>query len=170
MNQPGALPEIYSFGHRNLQGLAIHPDTGKLFSHEHGPQGGDELNLVQAGQNYGWPVVTFGQEYGSGAAIGEGVSRPDMTDPLYVWVPSIAPSGLAILGASSQHPWASSLLIGGLRARCLVRLMPQATAGFTEQRYALPESPRIRDVRIGLSDRILVLTDEPAGGLFEVVV
>ncbi len=170
VNQPGALPEIYSFGHRNLQGLAIHPDTGKLFSHEHGPQGGDELNLVQAGQNYGWPVVTFGQEYGSGAAIGEGVSRPDMTDPLYVWVPSIAPSGLAILGASSQHPWASSLLIGGLRARCLVRLMPQATAGFTEQRYALPESPRIRDVRIGLSDRILVLTDEPAGGLFEVVV
>jgi glucose/arabinose dehydrogenase len=170
VNRPGALPEIFSFGHRNLQGLAIHPDTGQLLAHEHGPQGGDELNLVQAGQNYGWPVVTFGQEYGSGAPIGEGVHRPDMTDPLYVWVPSIAPSGLAILGASSQHPWASSVLIGGLRARCLVRLTPQATAGFTERRYALPGSPRIRDVRIGSSGRILLLTDEPAGGLFEVLV
>ena len=170
VKRPGVLPEIFSFGHRNLQGLTIQPETGQLLAHEHGPQGGDELNLVRAGQNYGWPVVTFGQEYGSGAAIGEGVSRPDMTDPLYVWVPSIAPSGLAVLGASSRHPWASSVLIGGLRARCLVRLTPQATAGFTERRYALPGSPRIRDVRIGSSGQILVLTDEPAGGLFEVLV
>ncbi|MRD55600.1 PQQ-dependent sugar dehydrogenase [Betaproteobacteria bacterium LSUCC0115] len=170
VNWPGALGNIYSFGHRNLQGLAIHPDSGQLMAHEHGPQGGDELNLVQAGQNFGWPVVTFGQEYGSGAPIGEGVHRSDMTDPLYVWVPSIAPSGLAILGASSQHPWASSMLIGGLRARCLVKLTAQPSAGFGERRYALPGSPRIRDVRIGSSGQVLVLTDEPAGGLFEVLV
>jgi len=170
VNQPGARPEVFSFGHRNLQGLAIHPDTGHLIAHEHGPQGGDELNWVQAGQNCGWPVVTFGQEYGSGAPIGEGFHRQDMTDPLYVWVPSIAPSGLAILGASSQHPWASSLLIGGLRARCLVRLTAQPTSGFMERRYALPGSPRIRDVRVGSSGQVLALTDEPAGGLFEVLV
>jgi len=170
VNQPGALGSIYSFGHRNLQGLAIHPDSGQLMAHEHGPQGGDELNWVQAGQNYGWPVVTFGQEYGSGAPIGEGFHRQDMTDPLYVWVPSIAPSGLAILRASSQHPWTSSVLIGGLQARCLVRLTPQTTAGFTERRYALPGSPRIRDVRVGSSGQVLALTDEPAGGLFEVLV
>ena len=170
VNRSGALPEVYSYGHRNLQGLAIHPDTAQLIAHEHGPQGGDELNWIQAGQNFGWPVVTFGQEYGSGATIGEGVHRPDMTDPLYVWVPSIAPSGLAIIGASSPHPWASSMLIGGLRARCLVRLTAQPSAGFGERRYALPGSPRIRDVRIGSSGQLLLLTDEPAGGLFEVLV
>lgn len=169
LKQPGALPEIFSLGHRNLQGLAIDPDSGQLFSHEHGPQGGDELNLVRAGVNYGWPRVTFGQEYGSGEAIGEGVHRPDMADPLYVWVPSIAPSGLAILGKSAQHPWASSLVIGGLRARCLVRLTPHSAAGFSERRYALPGAPRIRDLRLSPSGRMLALTDEPNGGLFELL-
>lgn len=170
VNQPAALPEIFSFGHRNIQGLAINADSGQLFAHEHGPQGGDELNLIQAGVNYGWPRVTFGQEYGSGDAIGEGVHRPDMADPLYVWVPSIAPSGMVILGKSSEHPWASSLVIGGLRARCLVRLTPDSAAGFNERRYALPGAPRIRDLRLGTSGRMLALTDEPAGGLFEVLV
>ena len=170
VNQPGALPEIFSLGHRNIQGLAIDPDSGQLFAHEHGPQGGDELNLVRRGVNYGWPRVTFGQEYGSGEAIGEGVHRPDLADPLYVWVPSIAPSGMAILGTSSQHPWASSLVIGGLRARCLVRLSPDPTARFSERRYALPGAPRIRDLRLSPSGRMLALTDEPTGGLFELLI
>lgn len=169
VSQSGALAEIFSLGHRNLQGLSLDPETGRLIAHEHGPQGGDELNRIRAGGNYGWPLVTFGTEYGSGAPIGEGSHRPDMVDPLYVWVPSIAPSGLAIVSNASAHPWAGSHLIGALRARCLVRLAQSPSGQLIETRYSLPGNPRIRDVRVTPASQVLVLTDEPDGALLEVL-
>jgi aldose sugar dehydrogenase len=121
-NPFGARPEIFSFGNRNVQGAALHPGTGALWTHEHGPQGGDEVNVIRAGQNYGWPVITFGRAYGTGFRIGEGTSRPDVAAPLHVWVPSIAPSGMAFYdgsgsragaatpssGPSSTGPWSGS--------------------------------------------------------------
>ena len=101
LQQAGASPEIWSYGHRNVQGAALHPATGELWAHEHGPQGGDELNRVLPGRNYGWPVITFGREYVIGSKIGEGTARADVEAPLTQWTPSIAPSGMAFYTAES---------------------------------------------------------------------
>jgi glucose/arabinose dehydrogenase len=157
----GGAPEVYSMGHRNLQGLAVHPTTGEVWAHEHGPQGGDEVNRIQAGQNYGWPRATFGKEYVTGFSIGEGSRLAGMVDPIHVWVPSIAPSGMTWLGGST-------LVVGALKARCLVRLTPKASGGFQEARFKLPGEPRIRDVRAVGPSSLLVLTDESKGRLLRV--
>jgi len=108
----GALPEIWSYGHRNVQGAALHPQTGALWTHEHGPQGGDEVNVVRAGRNYGWPVVRFGREYVTGTAIGEGTAKPGIEPPLWQWTPSIAPSGMAFCTTDRHSGWKGSLLVG----------------------------------------------------------
>ena len=161
----GALPEIWSWGHRNVQGAALGPD-GRLWVHEHGPQGGDEVNIVQAGRNYGWPVITYGENYGGGK-IGEGAAKAGMEQPLHYWVPSIAPSGMAFLTSDRYGAaWKGSLFVGSLRFARLHRLQFDATGRVVCDEYLLDKAGhRIRDVRQGPDGWIYLLTDSPEGQL-----
>ncbi|MFN0098259.1 MAG: PQQ-dependent sugar dehydrogenase [Gemmatimonadaceae bacterium] len=122
VNTPGALPEIWSYGHRSVQGIAVHPTTNALWTNEHGPQGGDELNLTQAGKNYGWPVIGYGVNYGSGSAIHGGTTRRGMEQPVNVWVPSIAVSTLVIYTGDKYPGWKGNFFIGGMVGQRIVRL------------------------------------------------
>lgn len=163
-----ALPEIWSYGHRNPQGAAWGPD-GRLWVHEHGPQGGDELNRPERGGNHGWPVVTFGEQYGGGR-IGEGTHKPGMVPPLHHWTPSIAPSGMAWLTSDRYGAaWRGSLFIGALRGRQLVRLDVEGTRVVREQRLLQELGERIRDVRQGPDGWLYVLTDAPDGRLLRLL-
>jgi glucose/arabinose dehydrogenase len=160
----GALPEIWSLGHRNMQGAALAPD-GTLWTHEHGPQGGDEINLPQAGRNYGWPVVTFGENYGGGK-IGEGLTaKTGMEAPLHYWVPSIAPSGMAFLTSDRYgKAWQGNLFIGSLKFGYLARL--ELEGGKVAREHRLIETgERVRDVRQGPDGLLYVLTDSARGKL-----
>lgn len=161
----GALPQIWSYGHRNLQGAALHPQTGALWTHEHGPQGGDELNLTEAGRNHGWPLITYGREYGSGFKIGEGTARSDIVAPLTHWVPSIAPSGMAFLTSDRYPGWQGSLFIGALRGEMLVRLQLDGSKVLREERLLGSLGERIRDVRQGPDGWLYLLTDARDGKL-----
>jgi aldose sugar dehydrogenase len=162
----GARPEIYSIGNRNIQGAALHPKTGELWTHEHGPQGGDEVNVIRAGRNYGWPVITYGVNYGIGTKIGEGTHREGMEQPLHYWVPvSIAPSGMAFYEGEKFPGWRGSLLIGALRDRMLVRLELDGEKVTREERLIRNVLGRIRDVRVGPDGYVYVLTDESNGVL-----
>jgi glucose/arabinose dehydrogenase len=165
IGQPGKRAEIYSYGHRNGQGAALHPQTGDLWIHEHGPQGGDELNIIEAGKNYGWPVITYGKEYGSGDDIGEGTHKAGMQQPLYHWVPSIAPSGMAFYSGDKFPAWQGNLFIGSLKFRLLVRLELEGTKVVAEERLLKNELGRIRDVRTGPDGYIYLLTDATNGKL-----
>jgi glucose/arabinose dehydrogenase len=168
VNQPGKKPEIYSYGHRNSQGAALHPQTGKIWIHEHGPQGGDELNIIGPSNNYGWPVITFGKEYGSGEDIGEGTNKTGMQQPLYYWVPSIAPSGMAFYNGDRFPEWQGNLFIGSLKFRLLVRLELEGMKVVKEERLLKNEVGRIRDVRVGPDGFIYLLTDEKNGKLIRI--
>jgi glucose/arabinose dehydrogenase len=164
----GALPEIWSYGHRNPQGAALAPD-GSLWIHEHGPQGGDEINLPQPGRNYGWPVITYGENYGGGK-IGEGVTgRAGMEQPLHYWVPSIAPSGMAFL-TSDRYGAAmkGNLFVGSLKFGYLARLELAGGKVVREQRL-LEGAGRVRDVRQGPDGLLYVLTDAGKGSLLRLV-
>ncbi len=161
--QPGARPEIWSIGHRNVQGAAIHPLTGELWATEHGPQGGDELNVVEAGKNYGWPVITYGVNYGSGTKIGEGTAKAGMEQPLTYWVPSIATSGLAFLTSDRYPGWQGNAFIGGLAGQVLVRLELDGRKVVREHRLLQDLRERIRDVRQGTDGWLYVLTDSAKG-------
>ena len=163
VGKPGALPEIWSYGHRNVQGAALHPATGELWADEHGPQGGDELNVVDAGRNYGWPVITFGAEYGSGAKIGEGTAKPGMEPPLTHWVPSIATSGLAFLTSERYPGWKGNAFVGALKAQLLVRLELDGRKVVREERLLQDWGERIRDVRQGPDGWLYLLTDSANG-------
>ena len=121
--QDGALPAIWSYGHRNPQGLLVHPETGALWANEHGPQGGDELNLILPGLNYGWPVVGYGVNYGSGTAIHAGTRGEGMESPAHFWVPSIATSGLMVYTGDRFPLWKGSFFVGGMAGRQLARLI-----------------------------------------------
>ncbi len=167
VNTPGALPDIWSFGHRNVQGAALHPLTGRLWAHEHGAMGGDELNLVQAGRNFGWPVITHGVDY-SGAKIGEGRARPGMEQPLHFWVPSIAPSGMAFVTTNRLPGWRGSLLVGSLKFKLLVRLSLDGEHVVQEDRVFTRLGERVRDVRQGPDGLLYLLTDDSQGGLLRV--
>jgi len=156
----GALPEIWSYGHRNVQGATLHPTTGVLWVHEMGPRGGDELNVPQAGRNYGWPLVSWGRHYDE-RAIPSPASRPDLAGSLRQWTPVIAPSGMAFYTGSLFPAWRGSLLIGGLVARGVVRLTVQGQQVTGEERIALGQ--RVRDVRQGPDGAVYVLTDEASG-------
>lgn len=157
VGRAGARPEVFSLGHRNIQGAALHPRTGELWTHEHGPRGGDEVNITRQGLNYGWPVITYGREY-YGASIGEGSAKAGMEQPLHYWVPSIAPSGMTFYTGESIPSWKGSLLVGALAAMQLVRLELSPGNGVThEERIALGE--RIRDVRQGPDGAVYLLTD-----------
>ncbi len=165
VGKPGARPEIYSYGHRNLQGAALHPKTGQLWTHEHGPQGGDEINAIVAGANHGWPIITYGKEYGTGFSIGEGTHKAGMLQPLHYWVPSIAPSGMAFYTAEQFHNWQGNLLVGSLKSELLVRLELDGNKIINEHRILQNRLGRIRDVRQGPDGFIYLLTDENNGEL-----
>ncbi len=161
-----ARPEKWTLGNRNMQGAALHPVTGELWTHEHGPQGGDEINRMRAGVNYGWPVITYGVNYGIGTRIGEGTSKPGMEQPLHVWVPSIAPSGMAFVSGNRFTHWQGDLLVGALRGSMLVRLVLQDNKITHEERMLQGDIGRIRDVRVGPDGLVYLLTDAPDGALY----
>jgi aldose sugar dehydrogenase len=165
LKTPGALPEIWSHGHRNIQGAAIHPSTGDLWTHEHGPQGGDEVNLTRAGVNHGWPVVTFGRNYGIGTKIGEATERDDIPKAAVTWVPSIAPSGMAFLTSDRYPGWQGQLFVGALRGQALVRLELDGAKVVKEERLLTELGERIRDVRQGPDGWLYVITDSRNGKL-----
>ncbi len=163
VGRAGALPEIWSYGHRNVQGAAVHPVTGRLWAIEHGPRGGDELNVARPGRNYGWPVVSHGVEY-SGLPVGDGrKSAPGMEDPVAVWSPVIAPGGMAFYDGAAFPAWRGNLLVAGLRSRALVRLELDGEAVRAEERLLEPEGRRMRDVAVGPDGFVYVLTDERRG-------
>lgn len=158
---PGAKPEIWSYGHRNPQGLVIDAVTGRVWSTEHGPQGGDEVNRIEPGRNYGWPIITHGIDY-SGAPIGIGTHAPGMEQPLHVWVPSIAPSGLALKREGENV----SLWSGALVGQMVVRLQVEGDRILSEERFLKEVLGRIRDVREGPDGSLYVITDDPEGALY----
>jgi glucose/arabinose dehydrogenase len=167
VDKPGALPEIWTYGHRNPEGLAFAPD-GALWENEHGPQGGDEINVLQPGRNYGWPVITYGEEYGGGP-IGEGTHKAGMEQPLHYWVPSIAPSGMAFLTSDRYGPaWKGNLFVGSLKFEYLDRI-ELAGEKVTREDKLLEGIGRVRDVRQGPDGYLYVLTDEGNGKLVRVV-
>ncbi len=168
VDRPGARPEIWSYGHRNPQGLVIHPETGDIWTTEHGPQGGDELNLIRPGVNYGWPVIGYGVNYGSGTTIHIGTHREDLESPIHFWVPSIATSGLMLYTADRFPEWRGSLFVGGMRGQQLARLTMDG------QRVVIEETlvhgiGRVRDVRQGPDGYIYLAIDDRQGGLTPVV-
>ncbi len=164
-----AKPEIYSYGHRNMQGAALNPRSGKVWTHEHGPQGGDEINIPEAGRNYGWPVITYGVNYGIGTAIGEGTHKPGMEQPIYYWVPSIAPSGMAFYAGDRFPAWKGDLFVGSLKFGLLVRLELDGDRITHEERLLDGKLGRIRDVRQGPDGLIYLLTDESNGQLIRLL-
>lgn len=160
----GAMPQIFTYGNRNVQGAAIHPRTGELWAHEHGPQGGDELNILRVGRNYGWPVITHGRTYGLGRTIGEGTERDDIPKALKIWLPqSIAPSGLTFYTGKLFPQWQSSLFLGSLREQMLIRFTLNGDSVTGEERIG--GFGRVRDVREG-SDGALYVLSESMGKLF----
>jgi glucose/arabinose dehydrogenase len=161
----GAKPEIWSYGHRNSQGAALHPQTGKLWMHENGPRGGDEINIPDAGKNYGWPVIGYGVDY-SGARIHEATAKAGMEQPIKYWVPSIAPSGMAFYTGDLFPTWKGSLFVGALAAQLLVRLELDGEKIGKEERLNL--NARIRDVRQGPDGAIWVLTDASDGKVLRI--
>lgn len=169
VGRAGARPELWSLGHRNIQGLATHPETGELWATEHGPQGGDELNIAQGGRNYGWPAVTYGRNYGTGTTIGEEGPKAGIEMPLRHWVPqSVAPSGLAFVTSERYPGWKGSLVMGTLRGQSLIRLSLDGRRVTGEERLLTSLGQRIRDVRQGPDGWLYILTDGAQGQVFRV--
>ena len=164
----GALPEIWSYGHRNVQGAAINLSTGKYWMHEHGPRGGDEINIPAAGKNYGWPVIGYGIDY-SGAKIHEGTVKAGMEQPVKYWVPSIAPSGMAFYSGELFPAWKGNLFVGALASQLLVRLEVDGDRVVKEERLLGDLRERIRDVRSGPDGALWLLTDTSNGRVLRVV-
>jgi glucose/arabinose dehydrogenase len=167
---PGARPEIWSLGHRNMQGAALHPQTGELWASEHGPQGGDEVNRVLAGRNYGWPLLTYGRNYGTGTRIGEEGPKAGFEQPLKVWLPlSVAPSGMAFLTSDRYPGWKGNLFLGTLRGESLLRLELDGNRVVREERLLSAANSRLRDVRQGPDGYLYVLTDGAEGQLLRLM-
>ncbi len=168
VGKSGARPEIYSLGHRSMQAAALHPETGQLWTVEHGARGGDELNHPEAGRNYGWPVITYGIDY-SGVRIGEGTAKEGMEQPVYYWDPVIAPSG-AVWYTGDKYPgWKGSLFIGSMQPGALVRLTLEDGRVTGEERHLAELGDRIRDVQQGPDGLLYVVTDEEDGRVLRVV-
>lgn len=162
VDSAGALPEIWSYGHRNVQAAMLHPETGQLWTVEHGARGGDELNHPEAGKNYGWPVITYGVDY-SGASIGEGTTRAGMEQPVYYWDPVIAPSGMVYYTGDAFPGWQGSFVIGSMTPGLLVRLVMQDGVVASEERYLGDLDERIRDVQQGPDGFLYAVTDSDEG-------
>jgi glucose/arabinose dehydrogenase len=167
VGRDGVKAEIWSYGHRNVQAAALHPETGQLWTVEHGARGGDELNRPQAGKNYGWPVITYGVDY-SGAKIGEGTSKPNMEQPVYYWDPVIAPSGALFYSGNAFPRWRGNLLIGSLTPGLLVRLEINGDRVINEARYLAELKERIRDVQQAPDGSLYLITDESNGRVLRV--
>jgi glucose/arabinose dehydrogenase len=167
VNRAGARPEIWSYGHRNLQGAALHPETGQLWTVEHGARGGDELNHPEAGKNYGWPVISYGTHY-TYLKIGEGTAKPGMEQPVYYWDPVIAPSGMIIYTGDLFAGWKNNFLIGSLTPGGLVRLVMKDGKVAQEERYLGELRERIRDVRQAPDGSLYLLTDSRSGQILRV--
>jgi glucose/arabinose dehydrogenase len=168
VRKAGARPEIWSFGHRNPQSAAIHPGSGKLWTVEHGARGGDEVNIPQAGRNYGWPVITYGRDY-TFLKIGEGTAKAGLEQPIYYWDPSIAPSGMAFYTGSLFPDWKGNLFVGALAGRALHRLVLEGEQVVGEERLLGDLGERIRDVRDGPDGALWVLTDSSEGRVLRLV-
>ena len=166
-NGTTGLPEIWSLGHRNPQGAALDPVTGKLWTVEHGAKGGDEINQPEAGKNYGWPVITFGRNY-NGAKIGEGTAKPGMEQPVHYWDPSIAPSGMMIYSGKLWPDWQGDIFVGALKYKLISRLDRQGDAITGEEQLFAEKYGRIRDIREAPDGAIWFLTDEGDGALYRV--
>jgi aldose sugar dehydrogenase len=166
-NLPGWAPEVWSIGHRNIQGATLHPVSGQLWTAEHGAKGGDEINTPQAGRNYGWPVITYGKDY-SGAKIGEGTNKDGLEQPLHYWDPSIAPSGMVFLTSDIYPAWKDSLFVGALAGEHLHRLTLDGRKIVASEKL-FEGFARVRDVVQGPSGHIFVLTDEakPNGAIYQ---
>ena len=162
VNRAGARPEIWSYGHRNVQGLLVHPTTGELWANEHGPQGGDELNRIQAGRNYGWPVIGYGVNYNTGLAIHAGTHREGMEQPVNVWVPSIGISGLMVYTGDKFPLWRGNVFIGGMAAQQLSRLTLDGQR-VASQELLVQRMGRIRDIKQGPDGFIYLVTDDRDG-------
>lgn len=167
VGRDGARAEIWSYGHRNIQAAALHPDTGQLWTVEHGARGGDELNHPEAGKNYGWPVITYGVDY-TGVKIGEGTAKPGMEQPVYYWDPVIAPSGMTFYTGDTFPDWKGTVLIGSLKPGLLVRLTLKDGKVAQEERYLAELGERIRDVRQGPDGLLYLLTDSDDGRILRV--
>jgi aldose sugar dehydrogenase len=167
VGRAGYRPETWSVGHRNIQGAALHPVTGKLWLHEHGARGGDEINIPAAGKNYGWPVIAYGRHYWGGQ-IGEGTAKPGMEQPIYYWDPSIAPSGMAFYTGDRFPAWKGNILIGALAGQMLVRVELDGEKVVREERMLRELGERIRDVRQGPDGFVYLLTDSSEGRILRV--
>ena len=167
VGREGAKPEIWSYGHRNEQGLAINPASGELWEIEHGPRGGDEVNIIGKGKNYGWPVIGYGIDY-NGAKIHESTAKAGMEQPIKYWVPSIAPSGMAFYTGKLFPKWDGSLFTGALAGKMLVRLSLKGNSVTGEERLLQNLNERIRDVRQGPDGALWLLTDNAAGRILRV--
>jgi len=167
VDTPGALAEIYSYGHRNPQGMTRRAG-GAIWIHEHGPKGGDEINPIQAGVNYGWPVITYGRAY-SGLPIGEGTSKPGLRQPLWYWTPSIAPSGLIVYSGEAFPELQGDLLVGSLKFRYLERLRLRDGKVYAREKLIADAIGRVRDIALAPGGEVYLLNDETDGGLFRLV-
>jgi glucose/arabinose dehydrogenase len=168
VSRAGSLPQIWSYGHRNLQGATLHPETGRLWTMEHGARGGDELNHPEAGKNYGWPVITYGVDY-SGARIGEGTAKEGMEQPVYYWDPVIAPSGMMFYTGDRYPGWRGSLLVGSMSPGALVRLELTDDRVTKEERYLGELRVRVRDLVQGPDGYIYFVNDAPDGKVWRVM-
>jgi len=164
VGRPDALPQIYTYGNRNAQGMALQPETGLVWQHEHGPRGGDEVNIIEAGTNYGWPEITYGREY-SGGEVSPDTSAPGMEQPVTYWVPSIAPSGMSFYDGSAFPGWRGNLFVGALAGRHLRRLVVDGRDVVHQEVLLEGRLGRIRDVRQGPDGHLYLLTDERSGEL-----
>ncbi|MCB1500324.1 MAG: PQQ-dependent sugar dehydrogenase [Bauldia sp.] len=169
VDRPGAMPEIWSYGHRNPQGMARHPVTGAIWTHEHGPRGGDEVAIPKAGENHGWPIFSFGTEY-SGAPITELKEHPpEFASPVWQWSPSIAPSGMAFYDGDAIPEWKGDLFVGALAGASLRRLLLEGDRVTGEEVLLAELGRRIRDVEVGPDGRLYLLTDEDDGEILRIV-
>ena len=165
-NRAGVRPEIYTYGHRNVQGLAFHPQTGDLWENEFGPRGGDELNLIQPGKNYGWPVITYGLEYG-GSKIGQAQTKQaGMEQPVYYWDPVLSPSGMTFYTGNAIPEWKNNLFIAGLNSNHIARLVLTNNKVTGEERLLAGEGERFRDITQGKDGALYTITD--GGKLYQI--
>ncbi len=166
LDDPDVFDELYTVGNRNPQGLVLHPETGVLWQHEHGPRGGDELNIIEAGNNYGWPEMSQGVDYRTGQPIGQGTEAPGMTQPIEHWTPAIAPSGMAFYFGEGFPGWQGNLFIGSLVDRHLLRLVIEDDRVIHQERLLDGTLGRVRDVRLGPEGYLYLLTDESDSGVY----
>ena len=168
LQESDTAPELFTYGHRNVQGLALDPETGTIWQHEHGPRGGDELNRLQAGANYGWPIVAHAVNY-SGAHVTPFTELPGVENPVHIWNSAIAPAGLAVYRAEAFPDWQGNLLVAGLASRAVHRLVIEDDHVVTEQQLFTELDRRFRDVRVGPDGYVYLLTDHGDGEVLRVL-